>query len=75
MTIPESVVSIGFTAFLFCDNLKSLVFKGKSKEQVEAMPNYPWGMIDTSIISTWNDASQEWVDSKLSGYVQTSAFT
>lgn len=39
------------------------------------MANYPWGIDDTSIISTWNDASQEWVDSKLSGYVQTSAFT
>ena len=72
MTIPESVVSIGFTAFLFCDNLKSLIFKGKSKEQVEAMPNYPWGIIDTSVISTWNDASQEMVDSNLSGYVPTS---
>ena len=75
MTIPESVVSIGFTAFLFCDNLKSLIFKGKTLAEVQAMANYPWGIIDTSIISTWNDASQEWVDSKLSGYVQTSAFT
>ena len=75
MTIPESVVSIGFTAFLFCDNLKSLIFKGKTLAEVQAMPNYPWGIIDTSIISTWNDASQEFVDSKLSGYVQTSAFT
>lgn len=36
------------------------------------MANYPWGIEDTSIISTWNDASQEWVDSKLSGYVPTS---
>lgn len=75
MTIPESVVSIGFTAFLFCDNLKSLIFKGKTLAEVQAMANYPWGIIDTSIISTWNDASQEFVESKLSGYVQTSAFT
>lgn len=75
MTIPESVVSIGFTAFLFCDNLKSLIFKGKTLAEVQAMPNYPWGIIDTSVISTWNDVSQEMVDSKLSGYVQTSAFT
>lgn len=36
------------------------------------MPNYPWGINNTSIISTWNDASQELVDSKLSGYVPTS---
>ena len=37
------------------------------------MPNYPWwGIENTSAISTWNDASQEWVDSKLSGYVPTS---
>ena len=75
MTIPESVVSIGFTAFLFCDNLKSLIFKGKTLAEVQAMANYPWGIIDTSIIGTWNDASQEFVESKLSGYVQTSAFT
>lgn len=75
MTIPESVVSIGFTAFLFCDNLKSLIFKGKTLAEVEAMPNYPWGIVNTSIISTWNDASQEFVESKLSGYVQTSEFT
>ena len=34
MTIPESVVSIGFTAFLFCDNLKSLIFKGKTLAEV-----------------------------------------
>lgn len=75
MTIPESVASIGFTAFLFCDNLKSLIFKGKTLAEVQAMANYPWGIIDTSAISTWNDASQEFVDSKLSGYVQTSEFT
>ena len=36
------------------------------------MANYPWGIIDTSVISTWNDASQEMVESKLSGYVPTS---
>lgn len=75
ITIPKSVTSISKFAFYQCDSLTSLVFKGKSKEQVEAMPNYPWGIVNTSIISTWNDASKEWVDSKLSGYVQTSAFT
>ena len=36
------------------------------------MPNYPGGIDNTSIISTWNDASQEFVKSKLSGYVPTS---
>ena len=75
ITIPDSVKSIGFVALLYCSSLKSLVFKGKSKQQIEAMPNYPWGINNTSIISTWNDASQEMVDSKLSGYVQTSEFT
>ena len=72
--IPSSVISIGENAFFGCHSLTSLVFKSKSKEQVEAMPNYPWGINNTSIISTWNNASQEMVDSKLSGYVQTSAF-
>lgn len=73
--IPESINSIGKNAFTNCTNLTSLVFKGKTLAEVQAMPNYPWGIIDTSIISIWNDASQEMVDSKLSGYVQTSAFT
>lgn len=36
------------------------------------MSNYPWGIEDTSRISTWNDASQEWVGSKLDGYVPAS---
>ena len=72
--MPASVVSIGRDVF-FDVSLRSLVFKGKSKQQVEAMPNYPWGINNTSIISTWNDASKEFVESKLSDYVQTSAFT
>ena len=71
--MPASVVSIGRDVF-FDVSLRSLVFKGKTLAEVQAMPNYPWGISNTSIISTWNDASQEWVDSKLSGYVQTSAF-
>ena len=75
ITMPQSINSIGKNAFLNCPALKSLVFKGKSKQQIEAMPNYPWGINNTSIISTWNDASKEFVESKLSGYVQTSAFT
>lgn len=36
------------------------------------MANYPWGINNTSIISTWNDASQEWVGSKLDSYVPAS---
>ena len=72
--MPASVVSIGPDVF-FDVSLRSLVFKGKTLAEVQAMANYPWGIIDTSIISTWNDASQEFVESKLSGYVQTSEFT
>lgn len=75
VTIPKSVTSIGKSAFYQCGSLASLVFKGKTLAEVKAMSNYPWGINNTSIISTWNAASQEWVDSKLSGYVQTSAFT
>lgn len=74
--VPESTTFIGTGAFNHCTNLTSIVFKGKSKQQIEAMPTYPWwGIENTSAISTWNDASQEFVESKLSGYVQTSAFT
>lgn len=61
ITIPNSISSIGTNAFLDCTNLTSLTFKGKTLAEVQAMSNYPWGISDTSIIKTWNDASQEWV--------------
>jgi len=66
ITIPNSISNIGTNAFLDCTNLTSLTFKGKTLAEVQAMSNYPWGISDTSIIKTWNDASQEWVLEQLS---------
>ena len=66
ITIPNNISSIGTDAFNSCTNLTSLTFKGKTLAEVQAMSNYPWGISDTSIIKTWNDASQEWVLEQLS---------
>ena len=43
--IPESVESIGSWAFADCDSLESVIFKGKTIDQIKAMMNYyPWGI-------------------------------
>ena len=48
--IPSSVSSIGSNAFFGCHLLSSVMFQGKTLEQVQAMQYYPWGITDTSII-------------------------
>lgn len=50
VTIGNSVVNIWDDTFLNCVNLKSVIFKGKTLEQVKAMENYPFGINDESII-------------------------
>ncbi len=50
LTIPSNVVNIGEYAFVGCYNLKSIVFKGKTMEQVKSMAYYPWGVDDKRII-------------------------
>ena len=65
VTIPNSVTSIGSSAFESCSGLTNIVFKGKSLAEVSAMPNYSsWG-INTSIITTENEATKEWVGEQL----------
>lgn len=51
VTIGKCVTTIGFLAFYSCDNLKSLIFKEKSIEEVKAMENYPFGIEDETIIT------------------------
>ena len=58
MTIPTSVTRIGESAFYSCVNLKSLVFKGKTLEEVKAMDNYPFGVEDESIIKCESDLNE-----------------
>ena len=48
--IPESVKWIGKRVFSNCEKMKSLIFKGKTIDQVKAMENYPFRIADESII-------------------------
>ena len=48
--IGNSVTCIGRYTFDNCLKLKSLVFKGKTMNEVKVMYNYPWGIKDESII-------------------------
>lgn len=70
VTIPNSVTNIGYGSFNGCTGLTSVVFIGKTLVQVQAMARFPWGINPSSIITTWNDASQEWV--KEQGYAISS---
>lgn len=48
--VGESIERIGSAAFRECDSLSSLVFKGKTLEQVKKMEHYPWGIKDENVI-------------------------
>ena len=50
ISVPNSVTYIGGYAFDGCTSLKSVVFDGKTIEEVKAMDNYPWGIEDESVI-------------------------
>ena len=50
VTIGKCVTTIGSLVFFGCDNLKSLIFKEKSIEEVKAMKNYPFGIKNEFII-------------------------
>ena len=44
VTIPSSVTSISWWAFSGCSGLTEVTFVGKTIEEVQSMPNYPWGL-------------------------------
>ena len=48
--IPKSIEEVGAMAFYGDNNLKEVIFKGKTMDEVRAMENYPWGIKDTSAI-------------------------
>ena len=50
VTIPDSVTSIGSWAFAYCSSLINLTFKGKTREKVQSMKNYPFGIKDQSVM-------------------------
>lgn len=65
VTIPESVMTVGNIAFQNSIGLTSIVVKGKTQAEAEALlagADVPAGCT----ITTWNDASQEWVTPRLS---------
>lgn len=43
VNLPSSVTSIGGGAFSNNSNLLSVIFHGKTMEEVQAMTGYPWG--------------------------------
>ena len=50
ISIPDSVENIGRYAFYGHANLKEIIFKGKTIDEVKVMKHYPWGIEDESII-------------------------
>lgn len=44
MTIPPSVTSINFYAFLGCSNLMDVTFVGKDMATVQGMTDYSWNL-------------------------------
>lgn len=51
VVIGSGVSSIGQNAFQRCYKLSSVVFRGKTIEQVQAMANYPWSIPEVSAIT------------------------
>ena len=60
---PKSLKYLGYGALMQCYGLSSVVFKGRTMEEVSAMENYPWQMPVScySSIRTENEATKEWV--------------
>ena len=60
VTIPDSVESIGYDVFDECTHLSSITVVGKT--QAQAVTLLENAGVSPSIITTWNDASKEWVE-------------
>lgn len=64
ITIGRGINSIGSDAFLLNDSLTNVTFIDRLLPMIQSSANYPWGITNTSIIKTWHDASQEWVQAQ-----------
>ena len=65
--IGAGAISIGESIFYGCTNLSTedcVVFEEKQLSDVMVMDNHYWGL-QLSNITTWNNASQEWVNDKV----------
>lgn len=71
---PKSLKSLGYGSLMQCYGLSSVVFKGRTMEEVSAMANYPWQMPIScqSSIRTENEATKEWVESQISSNAELS---
>lgn len=62
VTVGTGVTDIISNAFDNCANLTSIVFRNRLSSEIPS--GAPWGAINATI-TTWNDASREWVEEKL----------
>ena len=61
--IPADVANIGYMAFTYCDSLAYALFKGRTLDQVKAMPKYPWDIDKSAIYAqseAWPDTGEVW---------------
>ena len=63
--LPSSIASISSNAFNGCTSLTSITFKDKTLDSIPDGSSTRWGASNAEIY-TWNAASQEWVESRLS---------
>lgn len=62
VTVGTGVTDIISNAFDNCTNLTSIVFRNRLSSEIPS--GAPWGAANATV-STWNDASQEWVNEKI----------
>lgn len=64
IVIPQDVIMIGYQAFFNCESIQYIVVKGKTQAQAESLLENS-DVSQGSIITTWNNASQEWVEQQI----------
>lgn len=51
VVLPASINDMYIGVFEGCNSLTSVVFEGKTLDEVQSMNEYPWGINNTGIIS------------------------
>lgn len=57
ISVKNTVETIDLNAFRNCINLSELIFINNDLNNIVNMPDYPWGIIDTSIIKVKTESS------------------